>query len=192
MEHNSATEVARLLQEWKGGDAKARDALLPLVYKELRCLARSQLRKERPDHTLQSAALVHEAYLRLVGLNPPQWESRAHFFAIAAQLMRQILVDYARRHKATKRGGTVCKLSIESAAMLSERKDVDLIALDDALRSLAELDARQSQVVELRFFAGLSLEEISVALEIAPATVQRDWMAARAWLHREISRSSRA
>jgi RNA polymerase sigma factor (TIGR02999 family) len=106
--------------------------------------------------------------------------------------MRQILVDYARRHKATKRGGTVCKLSIENAAMLSERKDVDLIALDDALRSLAELDARQSQVVELRFFAGLSLEEISVALEIAPATVQRDWMAARAWLHREISRSSRA
>jgi RNA polymerase sigma factor (TIGR02999 family) len=191
MEHNSATEVARLLQEWKGGDAKARDALLPLVYKELRGLARSQLRKERPDHTLQSAALVHEAYLRLVGQNPPQWESRAHFFAIAAQLMRQILVDYARRHKATKRGGTVCKLSIENAAMLSERKDVDLIALDDALRSLAKLDGRQSRVVEMRFFAGLSLEEISVALEIAPATVQRDWMAARAWLHREISRSSR-
>jgi RNA polymerase sigma factor (TIGR02999 family) len=191
MEHNSATEVARLLQEWKGGDAKARDALLPLVYKELRCVARSQLRKERPDHTLQSAALVHEAYLRLVGLNPPQWESRAHFFAIAAQLMRQILVDYARRHRATKRGGTVCKLSIENAAMLSPQKDVDLIALDDALHTLAKLDARQSRVVELRFFAGLSLEEISVALEIAPATVQRDWMAARAWLHREISRSSR-
>ena len=191
MEHNSATEVARLLQEWKGGDEKALDALLPLVYKELRCLARSQLRKERADHTLQSAALVHEAYLRLVGLNPPQWESRAHFFAIAAQLMRQILVDYARRHKATKRGGTVCKLSIENAATLSQQKDIDLIALDDALHLLAKLDVRQSRVVELRFFAGLSLEEISVALEIAPATVQRDWMAARAWLHREISRSSR-
>lgn len=191
MEHNSATDVARLLQEWKGGDAKARDALLPLVYKELRGLARSQLRKERPDHTLQSAALVHEAYLRLVGLKPPQWESRAHFFAIAAQLMRQILVDYARRHRATKRGGTVCKLSIENAAVLPRRKDVDLIALDDALHSLAKLDARQSRVVELRFFGGLSLEEISAALEIAPATVQRDWMAARAWLHREISRSSR-
>lgn len=191
MERNSATDVARLLQEWKGGDAKARDALLPLVYKELRGLARSQLRKERPDHTLQSAALVHEAYLRLVGLKPPQWESRAHFFAIAAQLMRQILVDYARRHRATKRGGTVCKLSIENAAMLPRRKEVDLIALDDALHSLAKLDARQSRVVELRFFGGLSLEEISAALEIAPATVQRDWMAARAWLHREISRSSR-
>ena len=191
MEQKYATEVTHLLQEWKGGDAKALDALLPLVYKELRCLARSQLRKERPDHTLQSAALVHEAYLRLVGLNPPQWESRAHFFAIAAQLMRQILVDYARRRRAAKRGGTVCKISVENAAMLSRQKDVEVIALDDALHSLAKLDARQSRVVELRFFAGLSLEEISAALELAPATVQRDWTAARAWLHREISRSSR-
>jgi len=190
MEHKYATEVTRLLQEWKGGDAKALDALLPLVYKELRRLARSHLRKERPDHTLQSAALVHEAYLRLVGQNPPQWESRAHFFAIAAQLMRQILVDYARRRRAAKRGGTVCKISVENAAMLSRQKDVEVIALDDALHSLAKLDARQSRVVELRFFAGLSLEEISAALEIAPATVQRDWTAARAWLHREISRSS--
>jgi RNA polymerase sigma factor (TIGR02999 family) len=191
MEHNYASEVTRLLQEWKSGDAKALDALLPLVYKELRCVARSQLRQERPDHTLQSAALVHEAYLRLVGLNPPQWESRAHFFAIAAQVMRQILVDYARRRRAAKRGGTVCKISVENAAMLSGQKDVELIALDDALHSLAKLDARQSRVVELRFFAGLSLEEISAALEIAPATVQRDWTAARAWLHREISRNSR-
>jgi RNA polymerase sigma factor (TIGR02999 family) len=189
VEHKYATEVTRLLQEWKGGDAKALDALLPLVYKELRCVARSQLRKERPDHTLQSAALVHEAYLRLAGLNPPHWESRAHFFAIAAQLMRQILVDYARRHRAAKRGGNVCKVSIENAGIMSRRKDVDLLALDDALKSLTRLDARQSRVVELRFFAGLSLEEISEALEIAPATVQRDWTAARAWLHREISRS---
>jgi RNA polymerase sigma factor (TIGR02999 family) len=189
MEHNSATEAMRLLEDWKRGDAKALDALLPLVYKELRCVARSQLRKERPDHTLQSAALVHEAYLRLAGLNPPHWESRAHFFAIAAQLMRQILVDYARRHRAAKRGGNVCKVSIENAGIMSRRKDVDLLALDDALKSLTRLDARQSRVVELRFFAGLSLEEISEALEIAPATVQRDWTAARAWLHREISRS---
>jgi len=191
MEHNSATEAMGLLEDWKRGDAKALDALLPLVYKELRRVARSQLRRERPDHTLQSAALVHEAYLRLVGLNPPHWESRAHFFAIAAQLMRQILVDYARRHRAAKRGGNVCKLSLENAAMLSRRKDVDLLALDDALQSLTRLDARQSRVVELRFFAGLSLQEISAALEIAPATVQRDWTAARAWLHREISRNSR-
>src|ERR1700758_5284181 len=175
MEHGSATDLTRLLQEWKGGDAKALDALVPLVYKELRRLAHFQLRHERADHTLQSAALVHEAYFRLVGLNPPQWESRAHFFAIAAQLMRQILVDYARRRRATKRGGTVCKISVENAAMLSRQDDVEVLALDDALHSLAKLDARQGRVVELRFFAGLSLEEISAVLEIAPATVQRDW-----------------
>jgi RNA polymerase sigma factor (TIGR02999 family) len=133
---------------------------------------------------------VHEAYLRLVGLKAPQWESRTHFFAIAAQLMRQILVDYARRHGAAKRGGSVCKVSVEEAAMTSRGKDVDVVALDEALQALAKIDARQSRVVELRFFAGLSLEEISEALEIGPATVQRDWTAARAWLHREISRES--
>src|SRR5690348_12169276 len=179
MEHEYATDVTRLLQEWKHGDGGALDSLLPLIYKELRCLARSQLRKERPDHTLQSAALVHEAYLRLVGLNPPRWESRSHFFAIAAQLMRQILVDYARRHRAAKRGASVCKLPLEEAGMPSRGKDVDVVALDDALQELAKIDARQSRVVELRFFAGLSLEEISEALEIGPATVQRDWTAAR-------------
>src|ERR1700757_648793 len=188
MEHGSATDLTRLLQEWKGGDAKALDALVPLVYKELRRLAHFQLRHERADHTLQSAALVHEAYFRLVELNPPQWESRTHFFAIAAQLMRQILVDYARHHRAAKRGGSVCKVSVEDAAMTLKEKDVDVIALDDALQALARIDPRQSRVVELRFFAGLSLEEISQALEIAPATAQRDWTAARAWLHREISR----
>jgi RNA polymerase sigma factor (TIGR02999 family) len=190
VEHKPASEVTQLLQEWREGDRKALDALLPLLYKELRRLAHFQLRNERSDHTLQSAALVHEAYLRLVGLKPPQWESRTHFFAIAAQLMRQILVDHARRHGAAKRGGSVCKLSVEEAAMTSRGKDVDVVALDEALRALAKIDARQSRVVELRFFAGLSLEEISVALEIGPATVQRDWTAARAWLHREISRES--
>jgi RNA polymerase sigma factor (TIGR02999 family) len=164
---------------------------LPLVYKELRRLAHFQLRKERPDHTLQSAALVHEAYLRLVGLNPPQWESRTHFFAIAAQLMRQILVDYARRHRAAKRGGGAGNLSLDEVPMLSRQKDVDVLSLDEALKALAEIDPRQSRVVELRFFAGLSLAEISEVLEIAPATVQRDWTAARAWLHREISRNIR-
>jgi RNA polymerase sigma factor (TIGR02999 family) len=173
-----------------GGHRQALDALLPLVYKELPRLAHFQLRNERPDHTLHSAALVHEAYLRLVGLNPPQWESRTHFFAIAAQLMRQILVDYARRHRAAKRGAGVCKLSVEEAARTSRGKDMDVVALDDALHALAKIDARQSRVVELRFFAGLSLEEISAALEVGPATVQRDWTAARAWLHREISRES--
>ena len=190
MEHKPASEVTQRLQEWREGDRKALDALLPLVYKELRRLAHFQLRSERPDHTLHSAALVHEAYLRLVGLSSPQWESRTHFFAIAAQLMRQILVDYARRHRAAKRGASVCKLSVEEAAMTSRVKDVDVVALDDALNALAKIDARQSRVVELRFFAGLSLEEISAALEVGPATVQRDWMAARAWLYREISRES--
>ena len=190
MERQPASEVSLLLQGWRNGDRKALHALVSLVYKELRRLAHFQLQKERPDHTLQSAALVHEAYLRLIGLNPPEWESRTHFFAIAAQLMRQILVDYARRHRAAKRGGGTRKLALEDATMLSRTKDVDVIALDDALKALAKFDRRQSQVVELRFFAGLSLEEISEALEIAPATVQRDWTAARAWLHREISRSA--
>ena len=191
MEHVPPNQVTLLLQGWRNGDRKALDALLPLVYQELRRLAHFQLRNERPDHTLQSAALVHEVYLRLIGLNPPQWESRTHFFAIAAQLMRQILVDYARRHVAAKRGGGACKLSLEEATVLSKQKDVDVLSLDDALNALAKIDPRQSRVVELRFFAGLSLAEISEALEIAPATVQRDWTTARAWLHREISRNSR-
>ncbi|HKV77572.1 MAG TPA: sigma-70 family RNA polymerase sigma factor [Candidatus Sulfotelmatobacter sp.] len=190
MGHEPPNEVTQLLQGWRGGDRNALDALVPLVYKELRRLAHFQLRDERRDHTLQSANLVHEAYVRLVGLKVPQWESRAHFFAIAAQLMRQILVDYARRHGAAKRGASICKLSLDEAMMVSRRKAVDVVALDDALRELAKIDARQSRVVELRFFAGLSLEEISAALKIGPATVQRDWTAARAWLHRQISRSS--
>lgn len=191
MEHEPPSEVSLLLQGWRNGDRKALDALLPLVYQELRRLAHFQLQKERPDHILQSAALVHEAYLRLIGVNTPQWESRTHFFAIAAQLMREILVDYARRHRAAKRGGGAGNLSLDGAATLSSKKDVDVLSLDDALEALARIDPRQSRVVELRFFAGLSLEEISEVLEIAPATVQRDWTAARAWLHREISRSSR-
>jgi RNA polymerase sigma factor (TIGR02999 family) len=191
VEHASSDGVTLLLQEWRGGDRKALDALLPLVYKELRRIAHAHLRNERPDHTLQSAALVNEAFLRLVGIDEPQWESRTHFFAIAAQLMRQILVDYARRHRAEKRGGGVGRVSLEDVTEQPRRQDVDVVALDDALTELAKIDARQSRVVELRFFGGLTLEEISAALAIAPATVQRDWTAARAWLHREMSRSSR-
>jgi RNA polymerase sigma factor (TIGR02999 family) len=190
MEREPPSEITQLLQDWRGGDRKALDALLPRVYKELRRLAHLHLRNERPDHTLQSAALVHEAYLRLAGVNPPKWESRTHFFAVAAQLMRQILVDYARRHGAAKRGGSICKLSLQDAMVTPRQAEVDIVALDDALQELAKIDARQSRVVELRFFGGLSLNEISEALEIAPATVQRDWTAARAWLHREISRKS--
>lgn len=190
MEPELPGEVTRLLRVWQAGDRKALDDLVPHVYKELRRLAHFQLQKERPGHTLQSAALVHEAYARLVGQESLEFESRTHFFAVAAQLMRQILVDYARRHRADKRGKGVCTLTLDDAASLPQRKDLDVVALDDALTALAEIDARQSRVVELRFFAGLSLEETAQALEVGPATVQRDWTAARAWLHREISRSA--
>ena len=188
MGQTSTDGITKLLQGWRGGDRAALDALVPVVYKELHRLAHCELRKERPDHTLQSTALVHEAYFRLVGQTLPQWESRTHFFAIAAQLMRQILVDYARRHRASKRGSGVCMLTLDDAVVLPQRKDVDVVAIDDALNTLAEVDPRQSRIVELRFFAGLSLQEISEVMGIATATVQRDWTAARAWLHREISR----
>ena len=191
MGQNSPNEITKLLHGWQGGDGAALDALVPVVYKELRRLAHYELRKERPDHTLQSTALVNEAYLRLVGQNLPKLENRAHFFAIAAQLMRQILVDYARRHRASKRGSGICLLELDDATALPQRKNVDVVALDDALNALAAIDPRQSRVVELRFFAGLSVEETSEVMGIATATVQRDWTAARAWLHREISRSPR-
>jgi RNA polymerase sigma factor (TIGR02999 family) len=186
--HRSPSQVTNLLQRWRDGNREALDALLPLVYDELHRVAHRHLRNERPDHTLQSTALVHEAYFRPVGQDFPEWEGRTHFFAIAAQLMRQILVDYARRYRASKRGSGVCMLTLDDVVGLSRRKDVDVVALHDALNTLAELDPRQSRVVELRFFAGLSLEETAEALGIGTATVQRDWTAARAWLHREISR----
>ncbi len=188
MGQNSTNEITKLLHDWQGGDRAALDALVPLIYKELRRLAHCELRKERPDHILQSTALVHEAYFRLVGQTVPQWESRTHFFAIAAQLMRQILVDYARRRRASKRGSGAFMLTLDDAVALPQRKDVDIVAVDEALNTLAEVDPRQSRVVELRFFAGLSLEETSEAMGIATATVQRDWTVARAWLYREISR----
>jgi RNA polymerase sigma factor (TIGR02999 family) len=188
--HRPPNQITQLLQRWRDGNREALDALLPLVYEELRRLAHRHLRNERAEHTLQSSALVHEAYLRLLGQDFPHWEGRTHFFAIAAQLMRQILVDYARRHRASKRGSGVCMLTLGDVDALPQRKDVDVVALNDALNSLAEIDPRQSQVVELRFFAGLSLEETSEVMGIGTATVQRDWTAARAWLHREISRRS--
>jgi RNA polymerase sigma factor (TIGR02999 family) len=190
--HESAGEITRLLQGWRNGDRKALDTLLPVVYKELRRLAHFQLRKERPDHTLQSAALVNEAYLRLVGLNAPQWEGRSHFFAIAAQQMRQILVDHARRHRAGKRGGGDGALSLDDSGLLEQVKgrDLDVVALDDALKALAQIDARKAQVVELRFFGGLNSEETAEVLKVSAVTVTRDWSTARAWLHRELSREN--
>lgn len=183
-------EITQLLHGWRAGDRQALDALLPIVYKELQRLAHAQLRQERADHTLQSTALVNEAYLRLVGMNAPQWEGRAHFFAIASRLMRQILVDYARRHRAAKRGSGAEAVSLEDSAMLSQgqEKDVDVVALDDALKALTQLDPRKVQVVELRFFGGLTFEETAEVLKVSTITVQRDWSTARAWLHREMRR----
>lgn len=164
---------------------------MPLVYDELRRLAHSYLRRERPDHTLQSTALVHEAYVRLTGNASPLWQDRAHFFGIAANLMRQILVEHARSRNAGKRGGGVLKLAIDSVNEPCERPDLDVVALDDALKDLARIDPQQCRVVELRFFAGLSIEETARVVGISESTVKRDWNTARVWLFRELDRTAR-
>jgi len=163
---------------------------VPLVYNELRRIANHYLQAERSDHTLQSTALVHEAYVRLAEQDLPQWQNRAHFFAVAAQLMRQILVDHARSHRASKRGGNVYKMALDEAEEEPLAVDVDIIALDDALKSLGEMDPQQSRVVELKFFGGLSIEDTAEALGISASTVKRDWITARAWLYRELDRSA--
>jgi RNA polymerase sigma factor (TIGR02999 family) len=186
MHSPSSARVSKLLLNWGQGDQGAREALIPLVYDELRHVARRYLRRERPDHTLQSAALVNEAYLRLIRQDHPQWQNRAHFFGVAAQLMRHILVDHARNRLAGKRGAGAPRLTLDSQVALPQQPGVDLVALDDALNQLATMDQQQSRVVELRFFGGLSIEETSVALDISPATVKREWATARAWLQREM------
>jgi RNA polymerase sigma factor (TIGR02999 family) len=163
---------------------------MPLVYGELRQIAQYYLSNERPGHTLQSTALVHEAYVRLTQQDLPEWRNRAHFFAVAAQLMRQILVDYARSHRASKRGGNVYKLALDEAEEQSRPADVDIVALDDALKSLSKMDAQQSRVVELKFFGGLSIEDTAEVLGISASTVKRDWITARAWLYRELDQSA--
>jgi RNA polymerase sigma factor (TIGR02999 family) len=182
-----SSPVTQLLVRWRDGDREALEALMPLVYNELRRLAHHYLRQERSDHTLQSTALVHEAYLRLAGQNPPHWQNRAHFFGIAAHIMRQILVEYARGRSAAKRGGSACRLTLDEAVALPRQMDVDVVELDKALTGLAELDAQQSRIVELRFFAGLTIEDTSEVLGISPATVKRDWVTARAWLYRAMT-----
>jgi len=184
-------EVTELLRRWSGGDVAARESLVPLVYDELRRLARYYLASQRSDHTLQSTAIVHEAYLRLAGRDNVHWENRRHFFAVAAQLMRRILVDHARKRNAAKRGGAQLTLLVDEAVEPSSQRELDLVALDDALKALAELDERQSRIVELRFFGGLSIEDTSRLLEISPATVKREWSTARAWLYEEISGRNR-
>jgi RNA polymerase sigma factor (TIGR02999 family) len=181
--------VTELLARWRSGDQSALESLLPLVYDELRNLARRYLSEERSGHTLQPTALVHEAYLRLVDQSPSSIESRAQFFGIAARLMRQVLVDHARSRQASKRGsGNV--ISLDESADISPHKDLNLVALDDALNELARLDERQARIVELRFFAGLSIDETSRVLAISPVTVTRNWTNARLWLQRELGRGS--
>lgn len=179
--------VTELLIRWREGDQEALRALVPVVYRELRAMAHALLRAERPDHTLQSTALVHEAYLKLVRQGPPGVQNRAHFFAVAARLMRQILVDYARSRGAAKRGAA-CRLQLEEEVAIPEKGDVDVVALDDVLNQLSERDAQQSHIVELRFFGGLSLEETAEVLEISPSTVKRDWRLAKAWIARELQK----
>ncbi|HEU4786588.1 MAG TPA: sigma-70 family RNA polymerase sigma factor [Gemmatimonadaceae bacterium] len=184
--------MTELLVRWRAGDAQALDSLIPLVYEELRRLAQHYLRRERANHTLQSTALVHEAYVRLVGQNPPALKNRAHFFGIAARLMREILVDHARSQRTAKRGGAACTLALDEALKVPGPTDVDVLLLDDALDELARLDERQSRIVELRFFSGLSIDETADVMSISPATVSREWTTARAWLHREMTARSRA
>jgi len=182
--------VTQLLLKWSNGDPNALDALIPLVYNELRRLARHYLQQEKQGHTLSSTALVHEAYLRLIQQHEVTWQNRAHFFGVASQMMRRILVDHARKRAAVKRGGDAFTLALDDASMAVEHRQVDLVALDDALVGLAKLDERQSRLVELRFFGGLSIEETSEVLGVSTPTVKRDWASARAWLFRELSRGS--
>ncbi len=182
----SQTGVTQLLAEASSGDQVAVDALFESVYNELRRLAKDHLRDERPNHTLQATALVHEAYLRLVGGQQIEWQNRAQFFSIAAQVMRHILVDHARKYAAGKRGGGERKLSLDEAISFAEERDINLIALDDVLKTLASLDEEQSKIVELRFFGGLSIKEIAETLQISETTVSRKWSTAKLWLHNEL------
>ena len=179
-------DVSALLRAWSNGDQRALDALTPLVYAELRRVAHRYMRRERSDRSLQTTALVNEAYIRLVDYKRMQWQNRAHFFAVSAQLMRRILVEQARRHNI-KRGRGVRHVPLDETAVVSEDRSVDFVALDDALNALARLDPRKVQVVEMRFFGGLTVEETAVVLGISPVTVRRNWSAAKVWLYRELT-----
>jgi RNA polymerase sigma-70 factor, ECF subfamily len=180
-------DVSQLLLAWGDGDRRALEELMPLVYDELRRLARRYMGRERRGHTLQTSALVNEAYLRLVDQCEVRWQSRAHFFGIAAQMMRRILVDHARRRGYEKRGGGALQVSLDEAMIVSQERAAEVVALDEALRALAEIDGRKSQVVELRFFGGLSIEEAAEVLQVSPGTVMREWTLAKAWLKREMT-----
>ncbi|HEX4950780.1 MAG TPA: sigma-70 family RNA polymerase sigma factor [Blastocatellia bacterium] len=179
-----AQDVTQLLVNWSNGDQAALDELLPLVNDELRRLAKRYLRREAPGHTLQPTALVNEAYLRLINQQHVEWQNRAHFFGIAAQLMRRILIDHARHYQYAKRGGGALRVSLNEAAAITETQTAELLAVDEALEKLTAMDARKGRIVELRFFGGLSLDETAAVLNISSPTVQREWRAAKAWLHR--------
>jgi RNA polymerase sigma factor (TIGR02999 family) len=183
------TDATELLRAWSNGDGSALDRLLPLVYEELRRLAQRYMRRERPDHTLQATSLVNEAYLRLIDVNRIQWQNRAHFLAVAAQTMRRILVESARRRHRHKRGGDVVLVALDEAQDVGQATGADLVALSDALTALATFDPRMSQVVELRFFGGLSVDETADVLNVSPETVMRDWKTAKVWLLRELSQA---
>jgi RNA polymerase sigma factor (TIGR02999 family) len=191
MSPGSESDVTRLLADWGHGDERALEELMPLVYGELRRLAGSYLRRERLDHTLQSTALVHEAFIRMVQQRDVEWKNRAHFYGIAAQMIRRILVDHARTRQAEKRGSGAMKLELDDAIASPEQKDPDVLELDTALEKLAKRDERQSRIVELRFFAGLSVEETAEVMQLSAATVKREWSFARAWLFREMSTQNR-
>jgi RNA polymerase sigma factor (TIGR02999 family) len=189
MASGPAPGVTQLLVNWSKGDQAALERLMPLVYGELHRLAAAYLRRERPNHTLQSTALVHEAFMRLVNQQDVEWRNRAHFYAIAAQMIRRILVDYARSQRAEKRGAGAVKLELDEALAVPQKSDVDLLGLNDALERLAEMDPRQGRIVELRFFAGLSIEETAEVMQLSPASIKREWNSARAWLFRDLTRN---
>lgn len=184
---NDSENVTQLLQDWSKGNQQALEELLPLIYNELRHLAHNFLYRERPGHTLQTTALVHEAYLKLIDQKDARWQNRSHFFAIAAQAMRRILIDSARRNAAIKRGGPQEKLSLDEAPDISLEPNTRLLALDEALNALAEIDPEQSRIVELRYFGGLTIEETAEVMKTSPATVKREWAMARAWLHQALT-----
>jgi RNA polymerase sigma-70 factor (ECF subfamily) len=182
-------EITKLLKDWEDGDSTALDRLIPLVYDELHRLAHQHMRRERAGHLLQTSALINEAYLRLADQSEVTFENRMHFFGIAARLMRQILVDEARKRNSAKRGGGAIQISLAEATRVAQEQAANVVALDDALKSLENVDARQSQIVELRFFAGLNIEETAEVLKVSPGTVMRDWTFARAWLSNEMKRT---
>ena len=183
----SRHDVTLLLKAWSDGEESALDKLTPLVYAELHRLARRYMAGEHQQHSLQATALLNEAYMRLIDWKDVRWQNRAHFFAVSAQMMRRILVDHARSRRNQKRGGDACRVTFDEALVFSKEKNPDLLALDAALERLAQLDARKSKVVELRFFGGLSVEEAAEVLKVSPFTVHRDWRLAKSWLHRELS-----